>query len=316
MKKIIICCIIIFILSITVLTYAQSSSGDENKTRFQNIEKKLNSIEVNLSDTTNEIKALQQKMDTITGDITNTKVEILAAKKLEEISAKNLAAPTLVLRSIFAILGIMIALGAVIVYIVRKGVLEKIDKKCESLEEIIEQRVGTAVVELNEITKRIEKTEKDHCELLAIGYNSSANNAWQERRYDDAIENGKKAITYWEKFAGSEIENDKMRYFICGLQSNLAYYYVEKNQIEKKAEAINFAELGLEAGIKTGRLNLIDNYLFILMKFGESREHKEKWLDVYKKYKAQIFETGIRVNDEIKEFETYSQKIKKNKKGR
>jgi len=314
MKKLILCCFVVFFLGVSVLNYAQNISKDDPQVRLRNIEKELNSIEINMSDSTSEIKALQQKIDGISNDIANTKVEMLAAKKLEEISAKNLSAPTILFHSIFAILGIMVALGVVIGYIVRKGVLEKIDKECDGLEKIIEQRVGEEIKKLDLLADKVEKTEKDHCELLAVGYNTSSTTAWQERRYDDAIENGKKAITYWEKFAGSEIEKDKMKYFLYGLQSNLAYYYAEKNQIEKTAEAINFAELGLEAGIKTGRLNLIDNYLFILMKFGESKEHKEKWLDIYKKYKTQILETGIRVNNEIKEFEDYSQKIKKKKK--
>lgn len=153
-------------------------------------------------------------------------------------------------------------------------------------------------------------SEKD-CDLVAAYLQMSAVHKWNLGRVNQAIEYCERAISYLEDIFGKKPEDYSKKNRLYKYRSELAYYYVEAGRTDKIGQAIEFAKMGLEAGQNTDNLNLIDNYLYVIMKFSISLEDKKQWLAVFETYQDRIYKAKIRQEgDEQDEYNNYRLELK------
>jgi len=246
------------------------------------------------------IDKLEKKMGKINKKVESIDVEIGAAKMLLEISEKNLTAPNWIFGFIIALTAVIAGLLAFIGNIIRKKILDDIEKERNKNKE-----------EFKKLISIEEDLKNQQHQLFAYSYNMAALSAWGKERYDEAIRFEEKAIDNAEKAWGKEPEDSVNRIKIYRYRGNLAYFYVEKNRTDKKGEALEYAKKGLEVGLAIDDLNLIDSYLFITKRFSEEPEDKKQWLKIFEIYKNRIYEKKIRKEgNEQDEFDGYCEELK------
>lgn len=261
--------------------FAQKTNQEEKAINLSNIEQKINTVEKN-------VDRIGKKVDSLKEEISKNKVEVLAAKCLLEISEKNLVAPQVILGIIISILAI---LGGSVGYLVRRGILTRINENIEELKELRKELTMDAY----ELFGRIN-------ELAAVTY-------WRDKNYNRAFYFGEKAIENFEKVWGKEPKKQEVKEILYKYKSNLAYFYVEAGRDDKKNEAIRYAKEGLEIGKTTNDIQLIDNYLYVLMKFAPM-SYKDEWLQTYENFKQAILKIRQKPGEK-KEIESYYEKLKK-----
>ncbi len=253
---------------------------------------------------------IEQREKDLEKKIKTLDVEIGASKRLLEISEKNLNAPKWVFGIIVGLIGAFGALVSGIIWVLRHGILKKIEEKEKELREDIDDKISQYIQSCDKIMKDITEIRPEHYELLAIDYDKLAFEAWRKTNLDKAIYYSEKAIFFGEKNWGKEPKKKDQKDTLNFYRSNLAYYYVEDNRRDKTTEAIKLARMGLETGQNIYELNLIDNFLYILMKFAVSRKDKENWVEIFETYGDKIFEASIRDENERKEYKKYYEKTK------
>jgi tetratricopeptide (TPR) repeat protein len=269
-------CILFFVLLSISFAYADESTPTLQSLVNQNKETEL------------KIKAIQQNLSSINRSIPQVNLEYSAAEKLVEISEKNLAAPTWMLDSVYIILGLIIAVVTLVGYYIREGLLSRINANITRME-------------------RLQQTiENEHYPNIAAQYDVDAVNHFYEGRYQRAIEAEIKAIHFLNKVG----ENEEHRHVLAKYSSNLGYYYAATDRKDKAGEAIKYALLGLATGKSIDHMNLIDNYLYIIMKLSKNIEDLKTWVDVHDTYKDELYKR-VDLNEEEKgrygEFQTYCQ---------
>ena len=271
---------------LTKIVFAQSPNQKDKSISVNKIEQRLNELEKRVHNTEKSISKYEP--------------ELCAAKKLVEISEKNLTAPNY-MNAI--LLGSIVVLGSLALFIVRNGILRNAEDK-------IRQYVGS----IENLKVSMQQIEKDHSDLLAMQYQMVATERWRRGKYNAAIEFSEKAIGYLVKFVGKQPEEPVHKNRLNRCRSELAYFYAEDGRTEKIGEAIEFAKLGLETGENTDDLNLIDNYLFVIMKFSQSPEDKRQWMSIFEIYKNRIYKAEIRKKgDEQKEYDDHYDKLRAEK---
>ncbi len=226
----------------------------------------------------------------------NFEIEQCAAKKLVEISEKNLSAPNWILAIIITFLMFSLgSAGGIVGYIIRvkKDVNKSIDKKFEHL------------------IKQIEDIDKDRLRLLAHDFINSSVKAWQRNSFDSAIEKGEKAISYLKRYLEYDTTNDIEKNALKRFKSNLAYYYVDAGKTDKTGLAIEYAKEGLQIGRKIDDIEYIDNYLFVIMNYDHMQNERSIWTKTYEVYKDRLKKTRDR--NEQEKYESYYRKLKKQK---
>ena len=161
------------------------------------------------------------------------------------------------------------------------------------------------------INTRMTEIENENFHLFAVNFDAAAVKEWEKGRPHFAIRLSEKAINYAEKIWTKEPEDESDKNTLNTYRSNLAYFYVESGRTDKAGDAINLAKIALKTGIDTMDLNLIDNYLYVIMKFSQMPADKEEWIEVFEIYKDKLYAKGIRDKVEQKEYDDYYEKIKK-----
>ena len=276
--------------------------GSINKTPLEIhvvIEQQVNNLE-------QKVKGLEQKankIDKIEQRISEIKVESKASKLLNEVSEKNLKAPNMIWVIVLSIIAIVTTLIiAVAVYFfkdLRKDLkrdfeterdkLKDIEKE---LKELISRGIKQTKIAIDKELKQLENLTKEASdEYYRIIYNTYpryAYNYWKSENYREAIQYSEKAVNYAEQKWGKEPDDPKNKERINILRGNLAYYYVDGNRKDMTGKAIDYAKMALETGINTNNISLIDNYLFVIMRFSKLPEDKQKWVQNYESYQDEI----------------------------
>lgn len=235
------------------------------------LRQQIKNIQANLS----SINKVAPKLSSVEAD----------ARKMMEISDKNLAAPNLVLTAVFAVLGIVATIGAAWGFVIKNKLQDKID----------------------EIKKFQDNIQAELFPIIAAQRDREAIQDWDSKNYLLAIDGEQQAINYLMKING----NNKHDYPLAKYESNLAYYYADAGMKDKRGEAIELASAGLEAGKRHDNLDLIDNFLFVIMRLSNNPDDKRNWKEVYEVYSSEIFKREIRKNEEEGEFRAFYEECKK-----
>ena len=271
---------------LTKLIFAQNPNQKEKVINVNKLEQRLNELEKRVCITEKSIFKYEP--------------ELCAAKKLLEISEKNLTAPNY-MNAI--LIGLTLILGGIVLFIVRNGILKDTENK-------IIHYVGS----IEDIKMSMQQIEKDHSDLLAAQFQRASTERWGKERYNEAIEFSEKAVSYLVSIFGKQPEEPTQKNRFNKYRSELAYFYAEDGRTDKIGEAVEFAKLGLETGENTDDLNLIDNYLFVIMKFSQSPEDKRQWMSIFEIYKNRIYKAEIRKKgDEQKEYDDHYDKLRAEK---
>jgi len=258
------------------------SEQDINK-RIIALENKFNNIEVE------DIKNLKK-------EISKKELEIQAAKYLSEISNINLKYPKYVV-SILALVVVILfgCLGGVGWWFINTNV-DKIDKEIRRLENL------NVTMTMNFFRR------------LAANTNNRAVDNFYRKRIDEAIKQGEASIKHQKKAKEinklrleetkkpkdligffKEPDEEETKYRDVLYRSNLAFYFAKIKLAGMAKRSIRFAKLGLEEGVRSKNIDLIDNYLYILMNFadvvkgGDIRTAKR----IYKDYKDEIEKSQV-----------------------
>jgi len=251
-----------------------------------------------------KISIMGKKVEAVEKQIERYKSEVCAAEKLIEISEKNLVAPTFFVQVLTFLFMVLSAVLSVIIYFVRRGLIQNIDRLSAEMTERSDRMHDS-------INSRMTEIENENFHLFAVNYDAAAVKEWQRGRPHFSVKFSEKAVSYAEKVWTKEPEDESDKSTLNTYRSNLGYFYVESGRTDKAGDAIDFAKMGLETGINTKDLNLIDNYLYVVMRFSELPKDKEKWLVIFNTYKDKLYEAGVREEEEQKEYNDYYEKIEK-----
>ncbi len=300
--------------------WAQASDQKILSAQMKELELKIKTIENNYIELKKENIALKQ-------DISNNKVDSLASKKLLEVSEKNLTAPTWVTG---VLIGLIIALSGIIsitIFVLRRGILDKIESEINKINEARDSYTRDFKSQIDSINEKWESHKKDSCEkwesykieldiikkevlrLLAYGFNASMVDEWKASRFDQAIYFGESAVKYGVEVFGEKSEVLGDRLVLERIRSNLAYLYAERNRTDKAQQAIDYARKALKIGQDNGDLDLIDNFLFVIKIFSRNPDDRRLWKKVYLEYKDKIYNSGIRIEEEQKEFDNFYKEL-------
>jgi len=245
-----------------------------------------------------KINTIEKKINAIEQKISKYEPEICAIEKLIEISESNLIAPKYVTG---ILIGLIVAFGTlitVIIFILKNSIIKQIEEKGKGYTE-----------EINKLMASVKELHKEDRHLFAYNYNMAAVTEWNRKKFDQAIDFAQKAIENAEETWGKEPEEPYNVIHLNRFRSNLAYFYVEKGKDDKRGEAIEYAKLGLKSGEDSHDLDLIDNFLYIMMKFSLLPEDNKLWLRVYNTYKDEIYNESIRTDKEMKDFKDHYDKL-------
>lgn len=179
----------------------------------------------------------------------------------------------------------------------------------------IKEWIGTS----SEI-KKLETSVKEACResYLAIGYilimralnnwsNSKSTKDKETRKYylNRAIDRTKRALEFIEKAFECKPSQTKDEELDFGLaKGNLAYYYAA--QLINVSEAYSYADEALEIGKKYEKLNIIDDYLFVVKQFSlRDRERYTKAQNIFHDYKDKLKKMDMLKPEELKDYEDF-----------
>ncbi|MBI5190114.1 MAG: hypothetical protein HZA22_05525 [Nitrospirae bacterium] len=226
-----------------------------------------------------QIQHIQANITSINNKLPEMTAESSASRKLLEISEKNLAAPNWVLGMLVSVIALLVASAALWGIIIKRDLQQKIDG----------------------IKKLQDEIQGEHYPIIAAQRDREAIQEWESGRYLLAIENEQEAISFLKRVNG----NGKHDYPLAKYSSNLAYFYAEANRSDKIGEAIELVTRGLEAGKRHDNLDLVDNYLYVIMKMSNHPEDRKKWTEIYDVYGSKIAEQEIRESTEVEEFRRF-----------
>ncbi len=217
-----------------------------------------------------------------------------AEKSIEELdhletTNSNLTAATLVLTALGVIIAVTVPLATVLIWL-GKNAIKRILAK--------------------DLKYATEKINEFFVPFLALQYQKLAVEYWERADYHGAMKLCEKIIDASEN-AWGEKPHDKVKlHDRITIMSQYAYYCAEAESYNLKDDAIAFAKTGLERGIETANIDLVDNYLFVVMKLSDSKDDYKYWLVIYSKYREKLIVNGIRDENEIDDFDHFKRRIK------
>ncbi len=247
-----------------------------------------------------QLKDLDLKIEKIEKRFYAIDAEIGAAKKLLEISEKNLSAPNWMFG---VIIGIAVGISGILGFVgnlVRKHIISEINDAGSEYEE----RINSMISDMQEL-------KMDQHQLFAISYNTLSVEAWKGKRIYQAIKYGEYCLKYAELVWGLDSKDPDVKRKLAKRKSNLAYMYAEKRLKSKTGVAIEYAKEGLEVGKAINELDLIDNYLFTISQFPQEDDEKKQWLHTFEIYKDEIYKDIRKKEKERQVFDMYYKKTKK-----
>ncbi len=276
---------------------SQPQSDPKIAGKIKNLKGKLESLE----------EKLFRKIDGIEQKIKN-EVEILSAKSLHEFAKEKLETADYTYKTIIALIAVIGIIGTGAAFVIRHLLIRR-----------IEEFMSKMIKESEEYMSKIDNMIKENSELkmhqhrlFAYSYNIISYDAWADQNYKMAIDYAEMCVKCsteaWPE--GPKNENDQRWFNVY--RSNLAYYYAEQERDDMKGRTIEYAKMGLQTGKDTEELDLIDSFLYVIMKFSKETKDKKEWLKIFEAYKEDIFKQEIRKpGEEQNEFIEYYLKVKK-----
>jgi hypothetical protein len=254
------------------------------------------------------------------------------AEKLIFLAEKNLSVPSRFVEWVTVILLFFSVVNILIGFIAKNLIVRQFRTEANAIEQKLADRGKNIEEEIENSIKGIrnsffEKLSEAHSQILkdqqnfnivaAEFYCSQSYIKWQRGELEDATEIGERAVIYGEKGFDHEPKNPRHRVLLALYKSNLAYFYAQKNRQDKRNVAIEYAFEGLTAGFnlfsyegKKQGLDLIDNFLFVTMKYDiGSEEHIRDWCRVYDLYYQKLRRERIIGSSEKGPYERFHSKI-------
>lgn len=311
---------IVILWSITEPAFAQVQDQKKLSSQIKELDIKLNMVN-------NNYDKLRKDINTIKQDISNNKNELFASKKLLNVYEKNLDILKWVIGVLISLVGVVSVIGSLLIIIIRKGILDKINDEIIKLNAAREKYMEENENQIKRVNQTWESNKKEWDEKwdsqrkesdimkrdvsrsLAFDFNVAMVDAWEARRLDQAIKFGESAVKYAVEAFGENPEDFDDRTVLERIRSNLAYVYAERNRTDKAKQAIEYAKKGLDVGLATGYLDLIDNFLFVIKVFSRNPNDRILWKKIYEEYKDEIYKSKIREGEEQEEFDKFYKEL-------
>ena len=143
--------------------------------------------------------------------------------------------------------------------------------------------------------------------IIAKSYEREGVDMWKKGNIDRAIELTKLSHTFLEKAFSLKPPTLKEEEIQWGFShGNLAYYYAECKASSKSSVAFNFANIALEIGKRHGKLDLIEDFLFVVREYDV--EDKEIFLNakkIYDVYRKKFIEEKTLNESDIQQYDTF-----------
>ncbi len=163
------------------------------------------------------------------------------------------------------------------------------------------------------INKKVEEwadksgIHKEMNRLLAKNYMRDGVERWKKGNFERAIEFAELSRTFIKKaFQIKPPENKEEEIQWGFVHGNLAYYYAECKARSKNSDALNFAKIALEIGVKNDILNLIDDFLYVVRRYNvKNKDTLRIAVESYKDYKERFIQDKILNDDDIQKYDTF-----------
>jgi len=257
-----------------------------------------------------EVERLKVEISTLKSQMAELRVEKKASEALSTIAEKNLKAPEIwydsVNRLILAI-SAMIGAGIGILFEIVRRLIKDFKN---NLTGDFDKLKGEVQTERKKFLEFQKESERGIYELLGKAKAKDGVDAFYKSNINLAIVHGEKSADYFEKAYGKSPEDPNEKYTLADARSNLAYYYAADNRTEKTGLTMNYAEEGLILGRDFGDIDMIDNFLFVFMKWGASKEQKYKWIQTYENFEERLGAYKKLTLEELQEYKKFYESLK------
>lgn len=236
-------------------------------------------------------KSMNQKISS-----ENVLIEKKLFEQMLDVSEKNIAAPLFIVTTFGVFLTILIVVGTYFF----KQLKNNTENKYDELHKEIKKAHA-------ESRKDHENQEKKIAHSLARTYNINSVTLC-ENNQQAAVKEGEKALEYALIAYDENTTVIEEMYYLANIKSNLAYYYAAYNETSKSARALEYVEYGLKAGERNQNYDMIDNFLYVCMKFGKTKNLNDKWKEVYTRHNKMEGYTKLHTA-ERQEYEDHYEKI-------